>query len=168
MGASQGEIGTPIPACSEERPLLVQQQPRQEHVPIASAVPVVKPDVVAAAGLDARALPIGPGVTHATTYSDPVVGSAGAIEASLRHDRPPDETTSRPSEERPLLVQLEPRQELAPIAPAATVAPDEVQARWAATFGSPRPLAESDTMPHTATHATPTEGCGERCGNCES
>jgi len=124
MGASQGEIGTPIPTRPEERPLLVQQAPRQEHVPIASAATVVKPDLVAAAGLDARAIPIGPGVTRATNHSNPVVRSAEAIEASLRHDRPPDDTTSRPSEERPLLVQLEPRQELAPIAPAATVAPD--------------------------------------------
>lgn len=104
MGASQGEIGTPIPTRPEERPLLVQQAPRQEHVPIASAATVVKPDLVAAAGLDARAIPTGPGVTHATNHSDPVVRSAEAIEASLRHDRPPDDTTSHPSEERPLLV----------------------------------------------------------------
>ena len=64
-------------------------------------MPVVKPDVVAAAGLDARTLPIGPGVTHATNHSDPVVRSAGAIEASLRQARPPDAPSAPPADSTP-------------------------------------------------------------------
>ncbi len=110
----------------------MQQQPRQELVLIASAATVVKPDLVAAAGPDARAIPIGPGVTHATNHSDPVVRSAGAIEASLRHDRPPDDANYPPSEERPLLVQQEPRREPAPIVSATTVAGSVVNERFVA------------------------------------